>query len=261
MKPVIYTAVLGNRSNYHALDFPGMSKWRRLYFTDKPIPSSSWTMHKAVNIGDNDARLSSKLFKLFPQNHFVSEYNMWLDGTMSVRRDPIALVRYMEEHKLDMLACNNHNGNLLANIRRALFTQRYKPRCLECLNKQLAYCKANDMSDYPAVYGGWLLRKSTASTAATMDLWYEYIQRFGVRCQPSLAIALQQSVLLNGLKLRILTSATWCSYFRLYDHKRDSLTPRCKSITLIADKEHPNGEIEVLPQYKHRGATVESNIL
>ena len=88
----VVTAITGDRDDLKPQpDYPGVEY---VAFTDKDIKDEQWKVRKACN-KFSDSVMNAKIHKLLTHKYVKTPYVLWMDGTMTLKKDPHELIKLM----------------------------------------------------------------------------------------------------------------------------------------------------------------------
>ena len=95
MSITVLTSITGNKDFLIDEQVKGSARW--IAYLDKPFSSTTWEIREAYK-GFNDKRRNSRAPKILSHQFSDTEYSLWIDGSMSLRKPPEHLIqRYLQD--------------------------------------------------------------------------------------------------------------------------------------------------------------------
>lgn len=94
----VITSITGNKDFLIDEQVKGGARW--LAYLDHPFSSDVWEIREAYQ-GFKETRRNSRVPKILSHQFSDTEYSLWIDGSMSLRKPPEQLIqRYLKDHDI-----------------------------------------------------------------------------------------------------------------------------------------------------------------
>jgi hypothetical protein len=185
---ICYTAIFGP---YEEIKEPLVITpgWEYIVFTDQDFRSSVWNVIKAKPEGS--PLMEARRYKiLFPE----FEKSIWVDGSFTINTD---LNKFWERFESPMTVSKHPwRKNIGDEIRACIKSKRCSE---EGLRNQLRRYAMLDITDYPVISSGILMREDTPEVREFCKIWFSQLE-YSTRDQIGFAYAESQMPIVNRMK-------------------------------------------------------------
>lgn len=170
-------------------------------YLDTPYSSSTWEIRKAPDIF-RDSRRNSRLPKLLPHLYCETEYNIWIDGNVSLTKPPKELItRYLKDHDIALFKHPKRDCVYDEAVRCATGGLDDPETIIEQVTR---YEKAGYAKNKGLCECGIILRRHTPKVRELDEAWFAEYCRGSVRDQISFMYAVDKV----GIRLNVI-DAPW----------------------------------------------------
>lgn len=187
MSITVLTSIVGGKDAPRQKQTKGKADF--ICFTDKRFQSKLWQVKPAYD-RLNDARRNSRAPKILSHQFVDSEYSIWIDGNMSLKKMPEELVkRYLEKHDI---AVFKHP------IRDCIYGEAKKCAVAGLDDPEIIIEQVNtyEKAGYALHKGlcecGFIIRRNTAKVREFENAWWSEFTRHSNRDQISFMYAVDQ---------------------------------------------------------------------
>jgi hypothetical protein len=186
-----YTAII---SAYEELKPPSIiSKgWKYICFTDQPLESDVWEIHKVSAPGSSPQRTARMLKILF--HHFIdTKYSLWVDASFQINID---LNIWWQRFEPPM-TCVSHplRSSVYEEAKNCIAFNRGNKE--EILKQMARYRQLQVPNNYGMIQSGILMREKTPEVIKLCELWHCELQRGSTRDQLSFPFAAMNYPIVN----------------------------------------------------------------
>lgn len=187
-KGVIYTTIIGGKDTLKEIPLKACDPdWDYFCFTDDPTDmyGKGWKLIGAEIDKQFTPRRYSKLFKIIPhRNKYLKEYEyqIHLDGTLTLQCNPNDLIETLNENDISVYA----HPNRICIYEEAKVVKKDKRDFPDIIDKTVNFLREENYPENNGLVAASLIvRKNTEQIQAFNDLWYDTWLNYSQRDQLS----------------------------------------------------------------------------